>query len=272
MILIVGNSGNLSLSLQKILDAESLIVIGRDTYSSWLDSYKQPLKFLKNLGAFPSHIINTAGAVDRNLSFQELVSVNTTLPINLIKACEEVGSKVVTFGSVHEKIDSYRFQSKYIESKGKLLDFYEQNQRIVSDILHFQIHTWYGGKKLHKNMLLGQLVNAINSNTEFVMQDGNQLREYHHLDDDSQVIKGAVEKNSSGLIEISHGEILSIATITNAVIEHFNKITHSEENTINESDVSARSVEIMGITYNFRSSIPGIIKYLQTKIHRGSSE
>jgi nucleoside-diphosphate-sugar epimerase len=258
--------------MQKILDSESLIVIGRETYSAWLDSYKEPLKYIKNLGTLPSHIINTVGAVDKNLSFQELVSVNTTLPINLIKACEEVGSKVVTFGSVHEKIDSYRSQSRYIESKGKLFDFYDQNQQLVSDILHFQIHTWYGGKKLHKNMLLGQLVNAINNNVEFVMQDGNQLREYHHLDDDSQVIKGALENNSSGLIQISHGEILSIATITNSVIRHFNKKTHSEENTLNESALPARSVEIMNLTYSFRSSLPGIIKYLQTKIHRGISE
>jgi nucleoside-diphosphate-sugar epimerase len=272
VILILGNTGNLSSSLRRVLNNEPLMVIGRDVYSSFLESPKQSLKFMKNLETLPSYIINTVGSVDKNLSLQELVSINTTLPINLIKACEEIGSTIVTFGSVHEKIEAYRSQSKYIESKGKLFDFYKQNEEIMSRILHFQIHTWYGGKKLHKNMLLGQLADAINTNVEFVMQDGNQLREYHHLDDDSQIIKDAVEKNLSGLIEISHGEILSIATITNAVIKHFNKMTHSEENTLGESDVSARSMEIMGSTYNFRSSIPGIIKYLQTKIHRGSSE
>ena len=192
--------------------------------------------------------------------------------MNLIKACEEIGSTVVTFGSVHEKIESYRSQSKYIESKGKLFDFYKQNEEVMSRILHFQIHTWYGGKKLHKNMLLGQLADAINSNVEFVMQDGNQLREYHHLDDDSEVIKDAVAQNLNGFIEISHGEVFSIATITTAVIEHFRNVNYSDEVALDETKMSAHSVGIMRKPFNFRSSIPGIINYLRTKIRRGQSE
>ncbi len=272
MILIIGNSGNLSFSLQKILPNEPLMVIGRDVYSSFLSSQKQTLKFLTNLEIFPSHIINTVGAIDKNLSLEELVSINTTLPINLIKACEEIDSKVVTFGSVHEKIESYRSQSKYIESKGQLFDFYKNNAEAMSRILHFQIHTWYGGRKLHKNMFLGQLVDAINSNAEFVLQDGTQLREYHHLDDDARVIKDAIAKNFTGFIEIAHGEVLSIATITTAVIEYFREMSFSKKVALDKSEISVHSVRIMNNSYNFRTSIPGIISFLQTKITRGHSE
>jgi nucleoside-diphosphate-sugar epimerase len=224
------------------------------------------------LEIFPSHIINTVGAIDKNLSLEELVSINTTLPINLIKACEEVGSKVVTFGSVHEKIESYRSQSKYIESKGQLFDFYKNNSEAMSRNLHFQIHTWYGGRKLHKNMFLGQLVHALNNNTEFVLQDGSQLREYHHLDDDARVIKDAIAKNYTGFIEIAHGEVLSIATIATAVIEYFRRVSLLNKDAFDETEISSHSVNIMNKFYNFRNSIPGIINFLQTKIPRGCSE
>jgi len=263
MLMIVGNSGNLSQTLQRILPAQELQIIGRDIYDNWIHSGDAALNYINELQIKPTYIINTVGLINKNLPIKDLIEINTTLPLNLLKINEEFASKIITFGTVHERDAKFRLGSKYIESKGQLFDFYQTNANLLKENLHFQIHTWYGGPKLHKEMLLGQIVEAINQKSEFKLLDGNQIREYHHIEDDCSVIKTAIYQNTTGIVEISHNEVLTIKRITESIINYFARYGKIDNEYDSEMSPVINKNFIINTEFTFRRTIPGIIDYLE---------
>jgi nucleoside-diphosphate-sugar epimerase len=71
-------------------------------------------------------------------------------------------------------------------------------------------------------MFLGQIFHAITSKDMFYMSGGEQIREYHHIDDDAEAIVELTKNTGGGLIDISHGEPEKLKDIAISLFDHFN--------------------------------------------------
>ena len=90
-------------------------------------------------------------------------------------------------------------------------------------ILHCRLHTLYGGEP-KDHMFLGQIVNAIRSNSVFSMSSGEQLREYHHVDDIAESLATIVNSDWSlwsPILEINSGQPLKLLDLAMAIFNAF---------------------------------------------------
>ena len=169
-----------------------------------------------------SHVINAAGVIDPNWDEKELFQINFLLPANIIRAISHSDVRLVTFGTVLENIESLNTSNAYLRSKLKLHDFIQEN--LNTNVLHLQMHTWYGGSKNPNHMFLGQVLDSIKNKTRFKMSSGNQLREYHHISDDVEALKHVLDSDFRGIVHISHGNPLRLKNLALAIFEYFDEM------------------------------------------------
>ena len=112
-------------------------------------------------------------------------NVNFHLPKNIILSNKNTNNLIVTFGTIMEDLSPDA--NNYTSSKNQLTQFIKTSK--IQNILSLKIHTLYGGDKPNAYMFLGQMLNSINKNEDFKMSSGKQIREYHHVDDESKAIK-----------------------------------------------------------------------------------
>lgn len=149
-------------------------------------------------------VINVVGIIDvSKCTTEEINSVNIEFPLKLVKMSEKMNFQIVTLGSIMENFPKYCLKNIYLKSK---LNFLEEIIKNPSQQhLHIQLHTLYGGKKMHKNMFLSNLFYSLKYRTKFEMSSGQQLREYHHVSDESSAIIEAVNHFENGIVDISSG-------------------------------------------------------------------
>jgi nucleoside-diphosphate-sugar epimerase len=196
------------------------------------------------------------------------------LPTNLVRAAEEFDIKVVTFGSIMENFPEISESNGYLKSKYMYKDFLVRNAGSTSKTLHLQIHTWYGGIRLHKHMFLGQMFEAISKRKPFEMSSGNQIREYHHISDDVRAIRHLVDLDSTGITSLNHGQSHSLKTIAEYVLSsfgvsellHVGTLPNPTPENFSTNFARPKSLE----TIVFRDSLPGIANYFQSLIGRQS--
>jgi nucleoside-diphosphate-sugar epimerase len=167
-------------------------------------------------------VYNCAGITDPSIDQNEINLVNFELPIFLSEQSNKLDFRLVSFGTVMELLPKYSVSNRYLESK---LRFYK---RLISDVnwlnrnIHIQLHTLYGGSQIHRHMFLGQIFHSISSKEMFNMSGGEQIREYHHIEDDAQAIKQLTSKTGGKLIDISHGQPERLKDIAIFLFNHFN--------------------------------------------------
>ena len=158
-------------------------------------------------------------------------------------------------------------QNPYLMSKEMFFSYISDTIKTNSKLLHLQLHTLYGGKKLHSHMFLGQMFAAIEKGEEFKMTNGLQWREYHHIDDDIQALTRITDTTSHGIIEISHNEKLTLRSIAEFVFTEFNitsKLKLGElPNPSIELYTSGMNLDSDVRQEGFRSTLPGITDYLR---------
>ena len=267
--MVIGSSGLVSTVIQEHYIDQKMVVVGSQIAKSWAASNSESRikEYIKSLPMPPSKIINCAGLTDPKLPKQLHVDVNFELPKNLLKFSQEEEIELITFGSVMENNPELCRQNPYLMAKEMFFSHLSDTINTSSKILHLQLHTLYGGKKLHSHMFLGQMFAAIEKGQEFKMTDGLQLREYHHIDDDIQAIARIIDTKSYGIIEINHNEKLTLRSIAEFVFSEFNitsKLKLGElPNPSIELYTSGNNLASETRQKGFRASLPGITDYLR---------
>ena len=265
MILVVGRNGNLSLALQRIFQDKDIRVVGSDIAHNWStdEGVKKIEKDLDKLGIEPNLILNAAGEVDPKANSSKLSNLNFNLPKNLEVYARSCGIKLVTFGTILENLENLAVSNPYLASKRQYLEHFQKVVPGKSHSLHVQIHTWYGLNKPHMHMFLGQIFQSLKTNEPFKMSAGNQLREYHYVYDDLKALQFLMDQEFSGIIQINHGEILSLKEIAFTLFKSFDALHLLKIGSLKTPahEVIVKKFNPIGIleSVEFKPTLPGLI-------------
>jgi len=268
-LLIVGANGNFSLALQEILGEKNYRIIDKNLYGDWENSESKLTSVIrKHIDQYNTkYLLNTVGIISKNCDPEFVNYWNYCFPVHLYQICENLNLTLVTLGSVHENIPDMPTGNPYLESKKSLEQFLVS--KAFRNSLHFQFHTWYGGKHVNPEMFLGQLITSIRGGRIFKMSSGDQLREYHHVIDDATCVLTYFENGMSGTHSISHGELFTLEEIARKLFRHFNC-----ENLLKLNQFSSPKIEVTNkmalpvdnVKTKFRPTMEGLIEYVAKNI------
>ena len=136
-----------------------------------------------------------------------------------------VGVRFVTFGSVLERNATLAKANPYLASRRRLWLKWRQSKTALSAVEwhHFQLHTLYGGERLHPFLFLGQMEHALRRGLPFHMSGGMQIREYHHVDDIVLSVGGYLRGAPPGsdCVHLSSGKPISLRSLSESVFAAF---------------------------------------------------
>lgn len=255
--IIIGSNGNIALRLkQQYRDAE---VVPRNKFLSW--QHPQDLKSTFKKENYDIYL--AIGVLSKLAPKQILERVNVEIPQLIAEIIQGTQSRMITFGSIMELDEEICNTNAYIASKKQLSEQLKSSME-REHFLHLRLHTLYGGKKLHSEMFLGQLFSAIRTKSTFYMSGGQQIREYHHIDDDLCALSLFLLNGYNGVREVTHNEVFTLKELAMAVLAHFKM---SELLVVGEVETPSFEVfKPLGIKdellndLDFRPTLEGIIK------------
>lgn len=267
MIFIVGSSGRLGQALAAKYGHENAVCIERSVYESWGDEAAVPA-----IGAwFAEHITPDSvvyvcsGVLDARVPVDDLHRVNYGLPRNIINGVAQLDVRVVTFGTAMEGTLT---TNPYVLSKLELARFVERRAPSACQVTHIRIHTLYGGGEPSPFMFLGLMLDAVRSQRPFLMTQGLQLREYHHVDDDATAIVHLVGAGVSGAVALSHGQPVTLRSLAESVFETLEQPELLRLGALpdpveeNFTHVFTPLPELRGCT--FRETLPAVAFYIKS--------
>jgi nucleoside-diphosphate-sugar epimerase len=132
------------------------------------------------------------GLTDPGQSIEELLYSNCEFPIRVIEAMRDApGMRFLTFGTVMEEFSQLADTNHYLASKRALAARIESlalDPDFSGRLRHFRLHTLYGGVPA-PHLFLGQICASLQRDESFLMSDGHQLREFHHVDDVARSVR-----------------------------------------------------------------------------------
>jgi len=220
MIFIVGSNSELAKEIIIYYQKRDIICLDRSVYQNWcnIENKNQIRKYFLKYSNGNDIVFITSGIMDKCCPLETHLNVNFYLPFNIIKAVNDLNIKVITFGTVMENIISK--PNNYIYSKKMLSD---KLTKFSFNHLHIQLNTLYGNFVPKKFMFLGQILNCLKNDDKFCMSNGKQLREYHHIEDDVIAIDKIIQSEINGIIDLSHGNSLSLKKIAKSIFSYFKK-------------------------------------------------
>lgn len=269
MDVVLGARGRLGHAISACLASSQVLTPERSMYSEWWreDGADLASRFLEGLGVQPGVIYMTAGIIDPSRPYDEHEKVNYLLARNVVEGATRLGFRVLTFGTVMEKLVGDDSNNRYYSSKRKLGCFVEDFAAQSGSALHVRIHTLFGGGPPDAFMFLGQMYRALADHVEFRMSSGIQLREYHHLDDEVQAICQLAGGLSGGSIDLSHGEPVTLRDMANYVFQAFGCLELLKVGALpgpmadNFGVVFKRTSAVKDTS--FRPTLPAVVDYLQ---------
>lgn len=264
---LIGSRGRLGQAIAHQYADCGIVSLDRSTYKDWAKPGVADLvtRYFESYSDQGATVFIASGLLDPRLPQEDLISVNYHLPKNVIDGASKLGIKVITFGTVMERL--VELKNSYIQTKAALGDYVDTLAAAGKSVIHVQVHTLYGVGQPSPFMFLGQMLESIQSETPFKMTSGRQLREYHHLADDAKAIRLIEEAATPGVLNLSHGKPLSLKVIAESVFHVLDKdeLLHvgalpepPEEN----YDRIFRPSEIMQ-QVAFRDSLPAIVQYMK---------
>ncbi|CAN2230960.1 NAD-dependent epimerase/dehydratase family protein [Candidatus Planktophila dulcis] len=265
--IILGVKGNLARAINNYYP--NSIQVTRSEFIQWPEKPNQLEDFLSKLGIEPRNciILNCAGITDTDADLKEIKFVNSSLPIFLAEKSVEIGFKLATFGTVMEHFPKYSKSNRYLNSKLAYFEEYTSREDWKRQNIHFQMHTLYGGSHVKPEMFLGQIFNSIVLQKSFKMTGGDQIREYHHVDDVVRAIGHFIDRGTTSTHHISQGNPLRLVDLATAIFKEFNSINllhiaaQSADINDNRNVVFRKTEDLEGI--DFRESIEGVISWLR---------
>ena len=225
---IFGASGQLGSSILKCLaQTDPAALIKTLTWEEIGNLNTEALrKKLQSLGAFegPCDFFFANGLTDPKISADRLMESNLQFPQRVVAATRNhPESRFVTFGTIFENFPEACKFNPYMRSKFELGKWMQTQAQNDPRFIHFRLHTLYGGK-VAPHLFIGQMIQAIRSNSEFKMTRGDQIREYHHVDDIAFAVVKILERQQlPPMIELNSGNPLPLHQIARAVFEAFGK-------------------------------------------------
>lgn len=267
MKFIVGGRGRLGQALARTWDADEVRSLARADYADWADAGGEARvrDFFAPWAGTGSTVFVASGVLDPALPAAEHQRVNVDLPAAILAGAGAHGLRVVTFGTVMECLLSQ--QNPYVRSKAALGRHVADLAAAGAPVAHVRVHTLFGGGAPSPFMFLGQMLTALQQRTPFAMTLGRQLREYHHIDDEARAIRLFDEAQVSGVVELSHGEPLSLAELARTVFSAFRADdllrlgARPEPAEENFATVLARHPLLPEQAY--RPALPAIVDYLK---------
>jgi nucleoside-diphosphate-sugar epimerase len=171
-------------------------------------------------------VIFASGLTDPNAPAADLLQANVERPISVIEATLDWDRfRYLTIGSVLETFSGLATSSPYLASKAALWDRIKGlavDSRLHGRIMHLRGHTFYGSAP-SPHLFLGQMYDSLRARRAFHMSDGNQLREYAHVDDVAVSIIALLTRRWIGPIEInlSTGEPVKLGELACRVFRAF---------------------------------------------------
>jgi nucleoside-diphosphate-sugar epimerase len=265
--LIVGKNGNLAGAVTRnIQDCQS---IGREIFSSWGEESGtiEIEKYFATLDKRVVSVFNCAGITNTKSDPILIKKINLDLPKNLLSFCSERDIPVITFGSVMENFQQYSETNNYLKSKIALRNWLVDNFSASNLSLHIQMHTLYGGARNQPHMFLGQIFEALKNNSGFQMSAGNQIREYHHIDDDMAALQVITSRCKSGIHSISHGLPIRLNDLATHIFSSFGKedllsVGKLESSSFENQDV-VFMVDIDLTQVEFRDTKAGVVNWMK---------
>lgn len=219
---VLGARGRLGHAIATSLPPGQIKVLDRSVYSEWWrDGAADLVSRFLDRPANGGVVYVAAGLIDPSCPSDEHHQVNYKLARNVVEGATKLGFRVVTFGTVMEKIVGGKSANPYYTSKTKLGFFIDEYSVKCNLALHVRIHTLFGGGLPDEFMFLGQMFRALISRSEFKMSPGTQFREYHHLDDEVAAIAKLLHFQVSGTTELSHGAPITLKDIATFVFDAF---------------------------------------------------
>lgn len=267
MKFIVGGRGRLGQALARAWPAGEVRCLDRAVYEGWAQAGAEAdvARFFAPWAGSASTVFIAAGLLDPQLAPAEHQSVNLDLPRNVIAGVASLGLKVVTFGTVMESLLAQ--QNPYIQSKAALGRHVAALAAAGRPVTHIRVHTLFGGGAPSPFMFLGQILTALREHTPFDMTLGKQLREYHHVDDEACAIRALEAAGVSGVLDLSHGEPVSLRELASTVFAAFGAAdllrlgARPEPLEENYRTVFARHPLLAPQAY--RPALPAIVDYLK---------
>ena len=204
MIYVIGGRGRLGRAICASRPPGEIVALDREVYKNWWqgDAGASIGRFFET--ATPgSVVLVVAGLLDPALPRAEHRRVNVELPARVIEGACAAGLRVVTFGTVMERLLEH--PNAYIATKAELGRLVAERAAAGDAVTHLQLHTLYGGGAPAPFMFLGQLCSALREGRPFEMSPGRQLREYHHVDDDVTAMHAVLAAGTDGVSALSHG-------------------------------------------------------------------
>lgn len=267
-VLILGSNGNIAKSLASIFPSSTKVT--RQEYLTWLEDKETNLSsFIASQKSAPKLIFNCVGITNPALDESLILKLNYELPKLLLSSTLDETPKVITFGTVMENIQEYALTNNYLKSKF-LFQEWLQNSNKNDKFLHLQLHTLYGGTRIHEHMFLGQIYSAIRLKKPFSMSTGIQIREYHHIQDDVLATLELVRRGMTGILPISHGESVKLRDLAEHIFDYFDCRNLLEIGKFEPNEYDAVSpISLSNHNFNmtqFRDTRTGIIDWLSANL------
>jgi len=265
--IIVGASGRLGQGLLRALDKETTQAPTKVEYSRWVDSNTAE-SYLRRISE-RSVVHVAAGIIDPKASADDIRRINIELPASIAKAIAGTEHRLATYGSVMEYIIPLEHMNTYISGKLELSHALEEaRSKEGLDVVHFRLHTLYGGGAPSPFMFAGAMYKAIRMRAPFKMTNGLQFREYHHVDDEVAAILSVIDNQPAGTMELSHGAPVSLRDLATFVFDAYDALELLEIGALPDpvSDYfdSANRSDIPLLKTPFRDACAGVVNWFRT--------
>lgn len=267
MIFVIGGTGRLGRAIAaRYGDAETMAP-RREVYQNWWmsNSAGAICEYFKPWEGSNSTIFVVSGLLDPLAGEEEILKVNYHLPKNLIEGAATLGIRVVTFGTIMERLLSQG--NRYVQSKVTLGRYVAETAEINQRVAHVRLHTLYGLGRPSSFMFLGQILHSLRTRSPFEMTLGEQLREYHHFDDDADAVYRLAENWRAGVVDLNHGRPVTLREIATTLFSAFGekdllKIGARPEPAEENYDTSFDRPDFLA-NVKFRDALPAIVKYIE---------
>jgi nucleoside-diphosphate-sugar epimerase len=266
MIYVLGGSGRLGRAIGATGSSGEVVLLERAVYEDWWQS-DAATRVGRFFGTAPtgSAVLVAAGLLDPSLPQAEHQRINVELPARIIEGACKAGLRVVTFGTVMERLVEH--PNAYIASKAALGRIVAERAAAGDAVTHLQIHTLYGGGEPAPSMFLGQICRALRAGRPFEMSPGRQLREYHHVDDDAVATRAILDAGTDGVVTLSHGAPCTLRDLASHVFGELGRLellhigALPEPRDDNYATVLPRPHSLARI--EFRPALQGVADYLR---------
>lgn len=266
MIYVLGGRGRLGRAIAAAYGTGDVVSLERSVYEEWWrPGAEQDIRHFFAAAAPGSAVVVASGVLDPALPASDHERVNVDLPIRVVDGACLAGLRVLTVGTVMERLASS--SNRYVIAKMKLAQAVEQRAADGLPVVHAQVHTLYGGGLPSPHMFLGQMLTALEAGQAFEMSPGLQLREYHHVDDDAKALRALLDTTSTGVVALSHGEPCTLRDLASHVFEQLDAMpllrlgARPEPPNDNFATVLPRPSFLSHV--EFQPALPGVARYMK---------